>query len=64
MRDFLASSWFRYCHDNQYYNNGLRQSGDFSIFTEETVADWHPVKTGRPQEYSDIEFRNSGAVWH
>ncbi|MDD5411781.1 MAG: transposase [Methylobacter sp.] len=40
------------------YNNGLRQRGDFTMwFTEEAIADWHPVKTrdrGRPQEYSDI----------
>lgn len=39
------------------YNDALRQRGDITIwFTEEAIAEWHPVKTGargRPLEYSN-----------
>ena len=53
---YKVTNW----HD---YNNGLRQRGDVTIwFTEEAIADWHPVKTGargRPQVYSDIAIETA-----
>jgi hypothetical protein len=56
---YQVTNW----HD---YTNGLRQRGDFTIwFTEEAIAEWHPVKTGargRPREYSDIAIETAGFI--
>jgi hypothetical protein len=57
---YKVTNW----HD---YNNGLRKRGDFTIcfFTEETIAEWHPAKTGvygRPQVYSDIAIETASLI--
>lgn len=45
------------------YNNALRNRGDFTAyFTEEAIAEWHPVKTsvrGSPQKYSALAIETS-----
>ena len=56
---YKVTNW----HD---YNNGLRQHDDFTIwFTEATIAEWHPAKTGtcgRPQGYSDIAIETASFI--